>query len=155
MDIQSLTGVTMNTAYMCYFEHLAKLSIIANKQTLFLARMLYLMEFNIEAKQFVVNLTTAQKRDIVNAVSPDSKNPLNLAKQYILKLVQANIIKPLGGGQYLVNPECYGGGKYVPKGLRTKNSAIYETRVFKADTESGAVESAYIITDDGEKVDLT
>lgn len=144
----------MNSAYICYFEHLAKLSTIANKQTMFLAQLLYRMEFNNEAKQFVINLTTAQKREIIHAISPSSTNPLNLAKQYITKIAKANIIKPMGEGQYLVNPECYGGSKYMPKALRIKNGVVYETRAFKRNGEFGEFDNAYIITEDGEKIEL-
>ena len=137
---------------MCYYEHLAKLSLIANKQTLFLAHVLYRMEWNGESKQFIAYLTTAQKREIINAIGSDSKNPLGSAKQYIASLTKVGLIKPIGGGAYLIDPASYGGSKYVGKNLRMKNSRLYETRVFTE--KSGDVEQAYIVTEDGERIEL-
>lgn len=142
----------MNSVFMCYYEHLAKLSQIANKQTLFLAHVLYRMEWNGESKQFIAYLTTAQKREIINAIGSNSKNPLESAKQYIASLTKVGLIKSIGGGAYLIDPASYGGSKYVPKNLRMKNAQLYETRVF-TETEDG-VEQAYIIVDGGERIDL-
>ena len=142
----------MNSVFMCYYEHLAKLSRIANKQTLFLAHVLYRMEWNKESKQFIAYLTTAQKREIINAIGCDCKNPLNSVKQYIGALTKAGMIKSIGGGAYLIDPASYGGSKYVPKNLRMKNSKLYETMVFTETT--GDVEQSYIVTEDGERIDL-
>ena len=142
----------MNSVFMCYYEHLAKLAQVANKQTLFLSHVLYRMEWNGEAKQFISYLTTAQKREIINAIAPDCKNPLNSAKQYIRVLTDAGLMKSIGGGAYLIDPASYGGSKYVGKNLRMKNSKLYETRVFTE--KSGDVEQAYIVTEDGERIEL-
>jgi hypothetical protein len=143
----------MNSAFMCYYEHLAKLARVANKQTMFLAHMLYRMEWNAEANQMVVTLTAFDKRAIMKSIDSDTVDANRLANQYLLKLKNANLIKPLGGGAFLVDPASFGGHKYVNKKWRTVNSAIYETRVFMSDNEGE--QSAYIVTDDGEKVDLT
>lgn len=137
---------------MCYYEHLAKLAHVANKQTMFLAHMLYRMEWDNESKQMVVNLNPSQKRSIMKLVADGSKDSNRLANQYLLKLSKAGLIKSIGGGSYLVDPLSYGGHKYIPKELRMKSSFIYEKRVF-TDSSEGEIES-YIITEDGEKIDL-
>ena len=142
----------MHSAYMCYYGHLAKLSVVANKQTMFLAHMLYKMEFNSEAKQMVVTLTSFDKRNIVKAIDSNTVDANRLANQYLRKLKDAGLIKSLGGGAWLIDPASYGSSKYIDKKWRDKNSKIYETRVFTAEGEEGC--SAYIVTEDGEKVDL-
>lgn len=142
----------MNTVFMSYYEHLAKLATIANKQTLFLAHLLYRMELEKDTGQYVVTLTAYDKRKILQEIGCESKNWAGLSSQYIALLSKAGLIKAIGCGAYLVNPECYGGYKYIKKELRAKSSRLYETRVF---TEShDGVEQAYIITDEGERIDL-
>lgn len=142
----------MNSAYMCYYQHLAKLALVANKQTMFLAHMLYHMEWESEAKQMVVHLNPRVKRSIMQEVARGSKDANRLANQYLQKLTKAGLIKGLGGGSYLVDPLSYGGHKYIGKQLRINSAKIYETRVFTEESE-GVVES-YIVTEDGERIDL-
>jgi len=142
----------MNSAYMCYYEHLAKLARVANKQTLFLAHVLYRMEFDDNTKQMIVNLTPHAKKEIIKTISGASKNFNRLANQYLQKLSNAGFLKSIGGGAYLIDPQSYGGAKYVPKQLRLDSGHIYEHRVFSTVTE-GEVE-AYIVTESGEKVEL-
>ena len=142
----------MHSAYMCYYEHLAKLSRVANKQTLFLAHLLYRMEWNSDAKQCIVSLTAYDKRTIIEAIGCDSKDPGQLARQYLARLCKSGLIRSIGGSAYLIDPQSYSGSKYVSKKLRIKNSTIYETRVFMEDKEGEP--SAYIITEEGERIDL-
>ena len=143
----------MSSAFMCYYENLAKLSIVANKQTMFLAHMLYRMEWNKESGQYMVNLNSFIKRQILKDIGCESKDPQTLSRQYVSKLVKSGLIKSIGGGTYIVDPISYGGSKYIPKHLRQKKAHLYETRVF-TDTDDG-VYSSYIITEDGERIDLT
>jgi len=143
----------MNTVFMSYFEHLAKLSEVANKQTMFLAHLLYRMEFESRSKQFIVSLSPHDKRKILKDIGCESKAPLKLASQYIHILVKSELIQYVGGSAYLVCPKSYGSYKYIDKQLRDKNSRIYETRVFSED--NNGVEEFYIITEDGEKIELT
>jgi hypothetical protein len=110
------------------------------------------MEWDGESKQMIVNLNPSQKRSIMKLVADGSKDANRLANQYLLKLSKAGLIKSIGGGSYLVDPQSYGGHKYIPKELRMKSSLIYENRVFSEEVE-GATES-YIITEDGEKIEL-
>ena len=142
----------MNSAFMCYYEHLAKLARVANKQTMFLAHMLYRMEWNDTTKQMVVNLTAFDKRSIMKEITPECENMNRLANRYLSALTEAGLIKSIGGGAFLVDPQSYGGHKYISKQLRNKSSLIYETRVFTDEVE-GKMES-YIVTEDGERVEL-
>lgn len=142
----------MNSAFMCYYEHLAKLARVANKQTMFLSHMLYRMEWNHEAKQMVVNLTAFDKRSIMKEITPDCKNMNRLANRYLSALTEAGLVKSIGGGAFLIDPQSYGGSKYIPKQLRMNNSLIYETRVFSEESEG--IEEFYIVTEDGEKIEL-
>ena len=148
-----VTETLMNTVFMSYFEHLAKLSEVANKQTMFLAHLLYRMEFDGNLKQFIVSLSPHDKRKILKDIGCNSKAPLKLASQYIHILVKSELIKYVGGSAYLVCPKSYGSYKYIDKRLRDKNSMVYETRVFSE--KNDGVTEFYIITEDGERVDLT
>lgn len=143
----------MNSSYMCYYTHLAKLSVVANKQTLFLAHMLYRMEWHEESKQYVVNLNAHQKRDIMKAINFTGKTSLiRMANQYLNTISKSGLIQPAGGGMYLLDPRSYSGSKYVPKKYRDRGGVIYETRTFTSECE-GEVET-YIVTEDGERIDL-
>jgi len=142
----------MNSAYMCYYEHLAKLARVVDKKTMFLSHLLFRMEWEKDTRQMVINLSPHIKRQIMDIVSPDCGNKIKMANRYLSLYTGAGILKSLGGSAYLVDPMCYGGHKYVPKQLRLNNAKIYETRVFTEESE-GVVES-YIVTSDGERVDL-
>jgi hypothetical protein len=142
----------MNSGFISYYEHIAKLATVTNKTTLFLAHMLCEMEFNEPIKQNIVTLTSFDKRRILKSIGCKSKDPVRLASQYLIKLQKSGMIKSIGDGAYLIDPESFGYAKYVPKELRFKSKAIYETRVFK--DKSAGVKQAWIITEDGERVDL-
>lgn len=116
----------MKAPFMSYYEHIAKLSLVANKQTLFLAHILSRLEFNRSTKQLIVDLPPRVRRQILEDLGIESKDPLNLAKGYIRQLVKAGLIKSIGGGSYVVDPESYGYSGYVPKDLRAKASAVYQ-----------------------------
>lgn len=120
----------MKQPFMSYYEHIAKLSLVANKQTLFLAHVLSRMEYDSTSKQLLVDLTPRVRRLILKELGVTSKNPLNLAKGYIRQLTKAGLIKPLGQGTYCIDPESYGYSKYVPKDLRERAGAIYEETTF-------------------------
>ena len=142
----------MNSAYMTYCNNLAKLKVIANKKTMFLAHILYRMNWHKETRQYISTITAFDKREILKSIGAVSKNPIQLAGQYIHALTKAGLIKPLGGGGYLIDPDSYSGHKYVTSDLRLKNAMIYETRVF---TDEGEGETqTYIVTEDGERIDL-
>ena len=141
----------MQSAFMCYFEHLAKLSRIANKQTLFLAHVLYRMDFDPKSKQYVVSLSAFDKKSIISDIGSDTTNALSMASHYLTTLCKAGLLRYIGDGAYIVDPMSFSIGKYVPKQLRRANSIIYETRIFKDD---GVDTKAYIITENGEKIDL-
>ncbi len=142
----------MNSVCMSDGSHLAKLAAVANKQTLFLSHILYRMDWDSDSKQFIVSLTAYDKRKILTEIGCDSKNPLKLAAQYLRVLKGAGLIQYIGNGGYLVCPKSYGIHKYIEKRLRDESSAIYETRVFSEEAEG--VKEFYIITRDGERIDL-
>ena len=56
----------------------------------------------------VVNMTAKQKKDIMKLIDPDSKDPLNAAKQYLAALREIDYIRLVGGGDYMINPRIFG-----------------------------------------------
>ena len=122
----------MQNHFISYYEHLAKLSQVANKQTMFLAHIMYHMEFDAENKQYIVDLSVMRKTSIMDAISPDSKsrNVVNLANQYIATLKKAGFIRSLGHNVWGINPTCYGSYRPISKNLRTENAKLYSTMVW-------------------------
>jgi len=120
---------------MTYYESMAKMAVIANKKTNFLAHLLHRMEFDTEKKILYVDVSPMIKRDILKAIGAESKNPLILASQYLSELQKADLIKSMGGGRYTVDPMSFGYAKYVPKDLREKASKIYQMDIFHVDGE--------------------
>ena len=120
----------MNKPFMSYYEHIAKLSVIANKQTVFLSHLLCRMEYHGQSKSLVVEMNPKVKRDIISLMEIESKNPLRLASQYLIKLQRAGLVKSIGGGRFLIDPSSYGYGKYVPKALRDSAAEIYVNATF-------------------------
>lgn len=143
----------MTDSYMAYYSHLARLTGIANKQTMFLSHLLYHMTFNDELKMCVVDLTATRKREILKAIGAKSDDCLRLASVYIANLSKHGFIKSIGGGRYLVDPESYSYGKYIPKELRAKSGKIYQTHVFQ-DSNLQIIET-FIVNDDGEKIHIS
>ena len=125
----------MQQPFISYYEHIAKLLRIANKQTLFLAHVLSRMEFNDETKLLYVDLPPMVRRDILKSIGVKSQKPLIAASQYISVLQKAGLIKSIGSSRYMVDPESYGYAKYVPKNLREKSSKIFSQHVFNIDNE--------------------
>ena len=125
----------MSAPFITYYEALAKLSQIANKQTLFLAHILHEMEYEKELRQFLVDLSTYKKTQIMKQISPDvaEKSLLNLANQYLSKLQKTGIIRNLGRGLWSVDPSCYGKFRIIPKDLRHKNKEVYMGMKFGPD----------------------
>ena len=111
---------------MTYYEHIAKLSVIANKQTLFLAHALSRSEFDYDLKQLVVELSPRIKKQILLDIGAKSKNPLNLAKGYLSQLTKAGLLKFLGSGTYAIDPGSYSYSKYVSKELRQRSVLIFD-----------------------------
>ena len=105
----------MKKPFMTYYESMAKMAVIANKKTNFLAHLLHRMEFDTEKKILYVDVSPMIKRDILKAIGAESKNPLILASQYLSELQKADLIKSMGGGRYTVDPMSFGYAKYVPK----------------------------------------
>ena len=136
---------------MCYYEHIAKLAVVANKQTLFLAHMLSRMEYHQEQKMLFVDLTSLAKRDILTAIGAKTKNPLSLASQYINELQKAGLIKCMGKNRYAVDPQSFSYAKYVPKKLRDDAAKIYQTTVF--DVCEMVVET-WVEDDQGNRIDF-
>lgn len=145
--------MTMPDSYMTYYAHLAKLTGIANKQTMFLSHLLYHMTFNDELKMCIVDLTATRKREILKAIGAKSNDCLRLASVYIAQLSKHGLIKSIGGGRYVIAPESYSYGKYIPKELRAKSGRIYQMQVFQ-DNDMEIIET-YVITDDGEKLHIS
>jgi len=121
----------MKSPFVTYYENIAKLSTVANKRTLFLAHMLYRMEYEKSLNMLVVDLTPRIKRQIISEISDSCKDPLNSAKQYISHLVKADLIKSIGSGAYTVDPSSYSYAAYVPKNLRDKASVVYNKIIHK------------------------
>jgi Neuraminidase (sialidase) len=139
-----------NSAYMVYYEHLAKLGSIANKQTLFLGHLLFYAEYDSALRQNVVELTPYRKRSIMTAIGSTSKNLLSVADHYLLKICKSGLIKGVGNGMYLIDPKSFGLTKYIKKELRNRSAIIYETRVF-TEQQGSKVVSSYLIDEDGVK----
>jgi len=125
----------MGSPYITYFEALAKLSQIANKQTMFMAHILHEMDYDKESRQFLVDLSAYKKTTIMKQISPDvdEKSVLNLANQYLSKLQKTGIIRNLGRGLWAVDPSCYGKFRIIPKDLRHKNKEVYLKMKFGPD----------------------
>lgn len=126
----------MGKPFISYFEHLAKLSQVANKQTMFLAHMLSEMYFDREDRQYKVDMSSATKIRIMQQVSPHipEDKALANANQYLSKLRKAGLVKSYGRyGLWLVDPMCYGQQRIITKELRRQNSRVYQEYVFTAD----------------------
>lgn len=117
----------MSDHYFAYYEHLAKLATIANKQTMFLAHLLYKMEWDKETKVNIVVLATKTKKEIMKKVSPElAENKLLLsADQYLHKLKKANFIKNIDSGVWVINPSCFGQYKHAKKKYRDEKTKIF------------------------------
>ena len=142
----------MKQPFMSYYEHIAKLAVIANKQTIFLSHLLGMMEYDGEKGVLIVDMNPKVKRRIIKDMEIESKNPLRLASQYLDKLQKAGLVKSLGGGRFLIDPSSYSYGRYVPKNLRNKASYIFSSVKFERDGDSGAFVS--IDSDTGEVIEL-
>ena len=125
----------MSDHFFSYYEHLAKLAQIANKQTLFLAHLLYQMKFDSETYQNVIDLSTREKKRIMRLISPDTDESrlLTYADQYLAKLKKAGFITNVDSGVWLVDPKCFGQYKHIPKDLRNKNAKVFAN--FQYDSE--------------------
>ena len=125
----------MSAPFITYHEALAKLAMIANKQTLFLGHILHEMDYDKELRQFLVDLSTYKKTQIMKQISPDvaEKSLLNLANQYLSKLQKSGLIRNLGRGLWAVDPSCYGKFRIIPKDLRHKNKEVFMAMSFGPD----------------------
>ena len=122
----------MRNSFMTYYEHIAKLSVIANKQTLFLAHALSRAEFDYDLKQLVVELSPRIKKQILLDIGAKSKNPLNLAKGYLSQLTKAGLLKFIGSGTYAIDPESYSYSKYISKELRQRSTRIFDKLTYES-----------------------
>lgn len=142
----------MNKAFVAYYDHLAKLARVANKQTLFLAHILYQADHDKKTGMLIVNLNAALKRKIIGEIESETGDRLRLAGQYLTKLKRAGLIKSLGGGMYSVDPESFGDGRYVSPRQRGLAAKIFESRTFNFD---GSVSvDTFLIDENGEQIEL-
>ena len=113
--------------FYTYYEAMAKLSQIANKQTLFLGHLLHDMNYDKDLRQFLVDMSTWKKTQIMKLISPNvaESSRLNLANQYLHKLQKTGIIRNLGRGLWAVDPACYGRFRIIDKDLRQMNHKIF------------------------------
>lgn len=127
----------MPTPFISYYSHIAKLTRVANKQTIFLAHILAHMYFDKEMKQYIVDMSPIKKDQIMREVSPDipEENRGRLANQYLNKLKTAGLINNYKKGAWLVDPMSYGQYKHVSHGLRQHNAKIFEKRTFNSEGE--------------------
>jgi hypothetical protein len=125
----------MSAPYITYFEALAKLASIANKQTLFLGHLLHEMVYEKELRQFLIDLSTYKKIQIMKQISPGvaEKSMANLANQYLSKLQKTGIIRNLGRGLWAVDPSCFGKFRIIQKDLRHKNKEVFMSMRFGPD----------------------
>ena len=122
----------MAKAFISYYEHLAKLAQVANKQTMFLAHMLSNMEFDRGSKQYIVDMSTVRKINIMQEVSPEvpKDRALANANQYLNKLSKVGLVRSAGHGAWVVDPMCYGQNAIVSGQLRKENKKIFATYEF-------------------------
>ena len=125
-------------AFMSYFEHLAKLSQVANRQTMFLAHMLSNMTYDRKLHLNVVDMSPRVKLGIMEEICPelsDTAVALNRANQYLSKLKKSGLVKPMTGvrGVWMIDPESYGYHQFIDKRVRKTRAKIYATYEFTAD----------------------
>jgi len=137
---------------MFYVEQTAKLTQIANKQTMFLIHILFYVDYHEASKQYIVDLSPARKLEILNKIGVKANGSTNLANQYLNKLSKANLMKSISRGRWLINPLGFSNYQYIKKKFRESNARIYENRVF---TDKGVEVDTYIIDEDGIRHDLT
>ena len=126
----------MAKPFLSYYEHIAKLSQVANKQTIFLAHLLWDMNFDSEIKQYIVDMSAYKKIKIMKEISPeiDDKNLLKLANQYLNKLKKADLINTTSKrGVWAINPMCYGQRYMISKDMREENYKLYTKIAFDKD----------------------
>lgn len=133
----------MAKAFISYFEHLAKLAQVANKQTMFLAHMLSDMEFDKSSNQYMVDMSTVRKIKIMEEVSPEvpKDRALANANQYLNKLSKVGLVRSVGHGAWLIDPTCYGQHRVISGSLRKENKKIFATYEFTLDKREPIVTS--------------
>jgi len=89
--------------YMTFYDDLALLHSIYNKQTLFFSGMLKRMD----DKQ-VVQMTSYTRREIISEIGSKATDPLSTARQYLKTLSDGGLVANIGGGAYMVNPKVHG-----------------------------------------------
>ncbi len=88
---------------MLFYEDLALLHSIANKQTLFFAGMISRMDGDN-----IVQMTPYVREAIIVEIGAKSKDKLALARQYIKTLSDAGLVVDIGKGAYMVIPKLAG-----------------------------------------------
>lgn len=89
--------------FMFFYEDLALLHQVANKQTLFLAAMVSRMD-----QDNVVQMTAYTREAIIDEIGAVSKNKLALARQYLKILSDSGVVQDLGKGAYMIIPRLFG-----------------------------------------------
>ncbi len=89
--------------FMTFYNDLALLHSICNKQTLFFAA----MASRMDADQ-VVQMTPYIREQIIDEIRVTSKNKLGAAKQYLHRLKKVGLVADIGKGAYMINPRIHG-----------------------------------------------
>ena len=88
---------------MVFYQDIALLHSIANKQTLFFAEMIARMDGDN-----IVQMTPYIRELIVDNIGSKTNDKLALARQYIKTLSDASLIKDIGKGAYMIAPKIAG-----------------------------------------------
>ncbi len=88
---------------MIFYQDLSLLHQTANKKTIFFMEMLSRMD----SDQYV-EMTPRVREKIISSISPKNKNPLDLARQYLARLVKEGLIAFHGKSSYMINPKISG-----------------------------------------------
>ena len=89
--------------FMIFYQDIALLHSVANKQTLFFAEMMARMDGDN-----IVQMTPYIRELIVDNIGSKTNNKLALARQYIKTLSDAGLIIDIGKGAYMVAPKIAG-----------------------------------------------
>jgi len=114
-------------SFKIFFDNLALMHTVANKQTMFFGYMLSRMNDDNH-----VSMTIYHRKLAMEQIGSTAKKPLNMARQYLHLLVKANLIVCLGGSEYMVNPK-FAGTFQDHKWVVDKKEALYMNAIAKSD----------------------
>lgn len=87
-------------SFKVFYNNLALLHQVANKQTMFLAYLLAEMD-----DDNIIHMTKYRKEKIANAIGLTAVAPDLMIRQLLHKLCKTDLLISLGGGAYKVNPK--------------------------------------------------